>query len=394
MRFDAHGNLYVSGEAWKSSFQRGQSGGADTVVFVARYDYTPGTPAGVSTPNAAGNPPNYTYARTTVVDRGAVGFASPGKVGFTGTFTDVIRIEIDRNTAAASSCAGMIYETHANIHGGNAAGSELPVFSRSTDGGATFSPPRIVSTGGKSGTPDTTTPSIAVASDGTIYITYHAFERSTGRHSINLVKSNDCGEHWSQPVVVATGLRALCFAVVAVDDTNPDVVYVGYWDFDDDFDIYVQRSLNAGVTWGPRVRVNADPGQHDQTRPTITVSNGTLHVAWNDFRHSAAGANDILDVYYACSNCNGRSYPSFDEETRVTDISSNSECLIAGVPPVFDIYIELAARWDGVDNIVHVVWGDNRDVSPCDLDPSPGPPPDGQRNRSRNIYADTLRVGP
>ena len=38
-----------------------------------RRRVSPGSPGGTSTPNSAANPPNFTYAFTTIVGRGAVG---------------------------------------------------------------------------------------------------------------------------------------------------------------------------------------------------------------------------------------------------------------------------------------------------------------------------------
>jgi len=84
----------VAGIAFNRNFDQPDRP-VDTVVYVARYNYTPGSPGGVSTPNSAANPPNFTYAGTTVVDRGAVGFAVPGVVGFAGDFTDKEWMEID-----------------------------------------------------------------------------------------------------------------------------------------------------------------------------------------------------------------------------------------------------------------------------------------------------------
>jgi hypothetical protein len=95
VRFDAAGNLYVSGIAFNRDFDQADKP-VDNVVFVARYDYTPGSPAGVSTPNSAANPPDFTYAGTTVVQRGAVGFAVPGQpFGFAGNFVDKEWMAVD-----------------------------------------------------------------------------------------------------------------------------------------------------------------------------------------------------------------------------------------------------------------------------------------------------------
>lgn len=403
VRFDAAGDLYVSGIAFNRNFDQPDRP-VDNVVYVAKYDYTPGTPGGTSTPNSAANPPNFTYAGTTIVDRGAVGFAVPGASGFAGTFTDKEWMEID-NASPSSPCAGNVYVTHTNFHG--VAGNSPIVFSASADGGATFSQPRTISTGGSSGTPYNQGSDIAVAPNGTIYVAYAAFQGGgNASNGIAIVKSADCGKKWSQPTFVGSindpqapgvAFRTPAFAFVAADDTNPNIVYVAYQSFvGGDYDIYVQRSTDGGATWEAPVQANEDPGARHQIFPTIDVSNGALHVAWYDFRNSITPANEALDVYYASSNTTGVAYPAFSHNARVTDVSHNGNCLMfgGGTAAFHGDYNELDARWDGTNHVVHVAWADNRDVSPCDLDPAPGPASNNTGNRNQNIYADTLTVAP
>jgi hypothetical protein len=402
VRFDASGNLYVAGIGFNRNFDQPDRP-LDTAVYVAKYNFTPGSPAGTSTPNSAANPPNFTYAGTTIVDRGAVGFAVPGVAGFAGDFTDKEWLEVDSNPA--SPCYGNVYVSYTSFHANF--GSAPIKFSSSTDGGATFSQPKTVSTGSSSGTPHNQGVDIAVASNGTIYLAYTAFQ--SGGNSFNgiaIVKSTDCGRKWSQPVLVGTindpqapgvAFRTPAFAFVAVDDQNPNTVYVAYQSFvGNDYDIYVQRSTNGAATWGSPVQVNEDPGDHQQIFPTIDVSNGDLHVAWYDFRNSAAGRNDLLDVYYASSNTTGVSYPAFSHNVRVSDVSHNGNCLLfgGGTAAFHGDYIELDASWTGANHIVHVAWADNRDVSPCDLDPAVGPASNNTGNRNENIYASKLTVSP
>jgi hypothetical protein len=404
VRFDAAGNLYVEGIGFNRNFDQPDRP-VDTLIYVAKYNYTPGTLGGTSTPNSAANPPNYTYAGTTVVDRGAVGFAVPGVIGFAGRFTDKGWLEIDLNSPSASPCAGSVYAAYTSFHG--ALGNSPILFSRSTDGGATFGQSTGISTGGADGTPSNQGVDIAVAPDGTIYAAYQAFQRGAqGGSSIGIVKSADCGKHWSQPVTVGSisdpqapdvAFRTPTFAFVATDNTNPNMVYVAYQSFaGSDYDIYVQRSTDGGATWGGPVQVNEDPGARHQIFPTIEVSHGALHVAWYDFRNSVTPANEALDVYYACTNCAGNVYPTFSHNVRVTDVSHNGNCLMfgGGTAAFHGDYNELDARWDGANHIVHVAWADNRDVSPCDLDPAPGPASNNTGNRNQNIYADKLIVAP
>jgi hypothetical protein len=403
IRFDRSGNLLVGGIAFNRNFDPGERP-LDTVSFVARYQYTPGTPATASTTTSAGSPPHFTYQGTSIVDRGAIGFAVPGVVGFAGNFTDKPWMEVDLNSPSASACSGNVYFADTNFHG--ARGSSPVVFSRSTDGGATWSSPRTISSGGPEGASHNQGADIAVAPNGTVYVAFEAFSQQ-GLDTINLVKSTDCGSHWTQPVIVNTidapqapgvAFRTPTFAFVATDTTDSNLVYVAYQSFAGDYDIYAQRSTDGGASFGSAVQVNDDPGARHQVFPTIEVSNHALHVAWYDFRHSTTPTNEALDVYYSCTNCNGMSWPTFDASTRVTNVSHNPECRMFGGGTVafHGDYNELDAFWNGTNNIVHVAWADNRDVpaAQCDLSDDPGPASNNIGNRNQNIYEATLVVGP
>jgi hypothetical protein len=403
IRFDRAGNLLLAGIAFNRNFDQGERP-LDTVSYVARYNFTPGTPATASTTTSAGSPPHFTYQGTSIVDRGAIGFAVPGVVGFTGNFTDKPWMEVDLNAPSASPCSGNIYLADTDYHGPS--GSSPIVFSRSTDGGVTWSSPRTISTGGPSGASHNQGADIAVAPNGTIYVAFESFSQQ-GQDTINFVKSTDCGRHWTQPVVVNTinapqapgvAMRTPTFAFLATDTTNSNIVYAAYQSLNGDYDIYAQRSTNGGATWGPPAQVNDDPGARHQIFPTIEVSNSTLHVAWYDFRNSVTPINEALDVYYSCTNCNGVSWPTFDTPTRVTNVSHNPECRMFGGGTVafHGDYNELDAFWNGSANIVHVAWADNRDVpaAQCDLSDDPGPPTNSIGNRNQNIYEAKLTVGP
>ena len=264
VRFDRQGNLLVGGIAFNRQRDPGERP-LDTVGFVAKYNFTPGTPATASTPNSAGSPPHFTYAGTAIVDRGAIGFAVPS--GFAGNFTDKPWMEVDLSSPSASPCSGNVYYADTNFHGQQ--GSSPVVFSRSTDGGTTWSSPRTISTGGQGGASHNQGADIAVAPNGTIYVAFEAFS-SQGVDTINFVKSTDCGRHWSQPVVVGTidspqapgvAFRTPTFAFLATDSTNSNIVYAAYQNFvAGDYDIYAQRSTNGGATWSAPVQVNTDVG--------------------------------------------------------------------------------------------------------------------------------------
>lgn len=415
VRFDAAGNLYASGIAFNRNFDQ-EDLSNDTVVFVAKYNYTPGTPGGTSTPSSAANPPDFTYAFTTLVDKGAVGFAIPAgdPFGFAGKLDDKSWLAVDTN--AGSPCFGRVYYSFTKFTG---VGGGFPImFSRSTDGGATFSEPKPVSQKGQDGSVSTQGSNIGVASDGTVYVSYRTFTTNAdSAFKVQVVRSNDCGQRFGKPVTATTftpmprqaaglAFRTPTESWIAVDDTDPDTVYVAYMALAGspaNADIFVNRSTDGGATWGPAVKVNDDATSKHQFWPAITVSNGALHVAWFDFRDSAtpgdpAATNDVLNVYYASSNTTGVAYPAFSHNVKVSDIGHQPNCRMFGGGTVafHGDYIELAAQFDGANHIVHVAWPDHRDVpaAECDLDPAAGPATNNVGNRNQNIYADTLVVAP
>ena len=398
VRFDADGNLYVGGIAFNRNFDQ-QDLNNDTVVYIAKYDYTPGTPGGTSTPNSAANPPNFTYAFTTIVDRGAVGFAIPNPQGPGGNPFGIAGIFDDKNwhavdTTPGSPCFGNVYYSYTKF-AGSLGGQAVIQFSRSTDGGATFSEPRAISQKGQDGTIFTQGSNIAVAPNGTVYVVYRTFASSSDpTFKVQVVRSNDCGQHFGKPVTAAVfspmprqaaGLtfRTPTETWIAADDTNSNVVYVAYMAMAGspaNADIFVARSTDGGKTWGAPAQVNDDATSKHQFWPAIAVSNGALHVAWYDFRDSPtpgdpAVTNDVLNVYYASSNTTGVAYPAFSHNVKVTDVGHQPNCLMfgGGTAGFHGDYIELDAVWNGANHVVHVAWADNRDVpaGQCDIDPNP-----------------------
>lgn len=412
VRFDADGNLFLAGVAVQDFGDT--PGDIDRLVFLTKYTYTPGSPAGASTTSAAGNPPNFAYAFTTVVDRGS----SRSRSGGYGKTDQWAAIAID--TSTASSGFGNIYYAFQRSAGNS--GSQAIVFCRSTDGGRTFSPPIPIAATGQDGSPFCGNVDISLASEGTVYVGFTNWERITpNAWKMNVVRSVDFGAHFSPPVTAAVTAALseepedLAFPVpnllsIAADDTDSNTVYIAYaalFGATANGDIFVQRSTNGGITWGAPVRVNDDSTSKHQFWPTLKVSNGAVHVAWYDLRESPnpdapSATNDVLHVYYACSNAAGFAYPAFNPNVKVTDPGFQPNCRLhntLGMRGHLGNFIELAAHWDGENHVVHVAWTDNRDIpaDQCDLDSAYGPILDGKdfigRN-NQNIYTDRLVVSP
>ena len=151
-------------------------------IFAARYDWP------------LGGMPDYRW--TALVARGT-------PTGFSGKFEDKVQIEADRSPTSpygGSSARpwGNVYICWAQFLGVN--GNNGVWFARSTDGGRTYSNPQKIS----EGVHGSQFCDIAVSANGTVYVTWRQFETSRG-HQIDAVivnKSTDGGAKFGKPQIV------------------------------------------------------------------------------------------------------------------------------------------------------------------------------------------------
>jgi hypothetical protein len=295
------------------------------------------------------------------------------------------------------------------------------VFSRSTDGGRTFSQPHPLSQKGQDGFSQGA--NVGTGSDGRVYVSWRS--NLIPLATIRVARSDDCGQRFGEPVTASLFNRVFnnkrpagllttfsTLSWIAVDDGDPDVVYVAHQalagpigspNLPHDADVFVARSVDGGQTWDTPVRVNDDATGRFQWFPAVAASGGVLHVAWYDSRNSLSPGdagytgNPVsdarADVFYASSNP-GSNPLSFSHNVRVTDQSFQPNCSIGPGFAFIGDYIELAARVEGATHVVHVAWADNRDMSPCLLPGDPVPDPLPPQIFNQNVYTDRLEVVP
>jgi hypothetical protein len=176
--WDNHGRLYMGSESSEDP-SGSKKGWGD--LWVARFDNPQGE-AGASINDGK------RFLGAGIVARGS---SSP----LTGKFNDKTVIQADRT---GGSCDGNVYFAWSRFTGVDVSNI---YFSRSTDHGATWSSPILVT----SNTSNVQDPEITVTGNGHVYVSFDQGETASGQPTgIGLAKSENCGKTFAKPVIVAT----------------------------------------------------------------------------------------------------------------------------------------------------------------------------------------------
>jgi hypothetical protein len=333
-------------------------------IYVARYD-DDGT----------------SYVRTVRVDRGTP--------SVWGVFQDKINIAVDQSVGTPT--AGNVYVAWARYTG--QAANDVILFSRSTDGGRTFSRPARLSQGrGEEQFAD-----IGVGPQGAVYVTFREIaHQNPTQNRIRIVRSTNGGQSFSSPVTVAsiepfdstdygpdtcgdgpfacasglTYARFSSLSAVAADATGVHVVWSAR-DGDGQAKIFARNSPN-GLSWPTPATTLDNVAVGHQFFPDIASSGGTLRVVFQDSRldpayspslppgNTADGVNsgDVVHAFVARSTNGGTSW----NESQVSGEGSNPnwEVRSAMRTPFFGDYNYVSA----VGAADASVWTDTRDLVP------------------------------
>jgi hypothetical protein len=187
----------------------------------------------------------------------------------------------------------------------SAPGTNVIMFSRSTDGGKTFSEPKQVSTGTGNAT------EAAIATDGAGRISVAWVDESPGHAEAFYARSTDGGTSFSDPINVSTFPNGDIHKPTVV--TFQNTVYVAFQNGDlfgeEDIksrQVYLAKSGNAGVSFDQPERVsNADNSKGRAHSPAMVVdSRGTLHIVWID---ASVVGNDEGLLFY-CNSADGHRF--------------------------------------------------------------------------------------
>ncbi|GAA2197496.1 sialidase family protein [Sinomonas flava] len=204
-------------------------------------------------------------------------------------------------------------------------------FSRTTDGGKTWSEAKIIVPTQQN--QQTIGNQIVVSPDGTLY---NVFELTLGTgangidglHGLNVAfsKSTDRGETWTAPQVIAsletvgvtdpnTGAPVRTGDIIpepAIDPVTGRMYVVwqdsrfngGHYD-----EVAISTSADGGATWSTPAQVNTPRGV-PAFNPSVRVAGGTVAVTYDDFRSLTAGNTSTLptDYWFTSSPVGGTAF--------------------------------------------------------------------------------------
>ena len=176
-------------------------------------------------------------------------------------------------------------------------------FTRSADGGRTWTAPASVTDAAEFGSYNFH--AMLVAPDGAVYVAW--LDGRNGKSAAYVTHSTDGGRSWAPNTRMGAGEACPCCRTALAAGAN-GVVYAAWRNVapGNVRDVVVARSSDGGRTWGDAVPVHADNWVFDgcpHAGPALQVdARGRLHATWWTGRPSAAG------VYYAYSDDGGRTF--------------------------------------------------------------------------------------
>jgi RHS repeat-associated protein len=194
-------------------------------------------------------------------------------------------------------------------------------FSRSTDGGTTFSSPKNIGS--------TTLNNIglgqqqiAVDSGGNINVVWHAFVGSAGNVDIFFTRSTDGGVTFSAPRDISNNLLFSTAQQIALDSGgNINVVWAG------SSDIFLSRSTDGGVTFSTPKNLSNGTGFCSPCSQAVQIGvdpGGNINVVWRGF-----GSIGNIDTFFSRSTDGGATFSTPKRISNSTNVPAIGSTRIA-----------------------------------------------------------------
>ncbi|CAN5880575.1 hypothetical protein BH11GEM1_BH11GEM1_31680 [soil metagenome] len=304
------------------------------------------------------------------------GMTFPQAVGVTGNTRATPGIN-DKSAITADNSGGR-FDGNVYVSWSFASQNVLNIlFSKSGDGGASYSPPQSLSSG-----PLDQGALPATGPDGEVYVVW-----LENANRVLVRKSIDGGETFKAAVTVAQvdaigvtnarapagcgpvlngDVRARSLPAIAVDRSGgaqSGTVYVAFSGRgvgSDNADVFLVSSRDGGTSWGTPVRINDDATTTDQWLPSVVVApNGTVAVSWYDRRLD--GQNMLIDVFMRTSAPGGA---AFGSSRKISSVA------FPPPPQTFNCYFSSYSYMGADASSFYLVWTDTRMLTRGVADPN------------------------
>lgn len=263
-----------------------------------------------------------------------------GKQTADSSFEDKYYVHVD--TASASPYKGHVYIPWKRVI--NRDSSTQIVIAKSTDRGLTWSTPKNVSDRFSRTSEDTTFgqsfPLARTGPDGSVHLVWN----SGTERSVRYARSTDGGATWTPPRIIHTyasfgtkskignqvnsrvkgSVRAEAYPTLSIDNTNGPRRGWLYlcWAAGKVPDIFFSRSTDNGATWSPQILVHS-VSTNDQFWPWISVdpTSGDVAVMYFDSRDD--DANILVNTYVSLTTDGGATWTDRRVGDGVNDLRNN-----------------------------------------------------------------------
>lgn len=277
----------------------------------------------------------------------------------------------DKEWAAVDPATNTIYVTWTQFDqygSNNPADSTVILFSRSADGGQTWSPAmRINRVAGNCVDSDFTAEGAvpAVGPDGAVYVAW------SNRDTIYFDRSLDGGITWmDEDVVISDQPGGWDYKIPGIYRCNGlpvtrcdlsggphhGTIYVNWSDQRNgtsDTDIFLSRSTDGGLTWSAPLRVNNDTSGRHQFFSWMDVDQvtGNIYIVFYDRREHT---NQNTDVYLAVSTDGGLTFSN--QKISTSPFKPSAQVFFGDYTNVSAYNGKVAAIWTRMDGLKTSIW--------------------------------------
>lgn len=221
------------------------------------------------------------------------------------------------------------------------------VFTKSTNGGASFQPTLILGPWDTHGG----IPYLTCTPNGTLFVSTIWNSNPTGPiDTIFFMKSTNYGVTWTAPHQVSIpGSGEIAIITVCATDSNHHIYICFAAGSPSDKEVYVTKSVDGGITWSTPVQVNDVTTNMQRMVEMHIDAEDNIHVAWLDAR------NSVWDIYYSVSTDGG---VTFSDDVKITT---------QGFPLSFTRPGDYFTLRTGPTGKLYIVWTDGRAVTDQDI---------------------------